>query len=36
MNGAIVRWGEKTGVPTPLNRAVWGLVKGIEHSWRES
>ncbi len=33
MNGAIVRWGEKTGVPTPLNRAVWRLIKGLEHSW---
>jgi 2-dehydropantoate 2-reductase len=33
MNGAIVHWGEKTGVPTPLNRAVWQLIKGLEHSW---
>ncbi len=33
MNGAIVHWGEKTGVPTPLNKAVWALVKGLEHSW---
>ncbi|HET7185761.1 MAG TPA: ketopantoate reductase family protein [Terriglobales bacterium] len=33
MNGAIVKWGEKTGVPTPLNRAVWQLIKGLEHSW---
>ena len=33
MNGAIVQWGEKLGVPTPLNRAVWALVKGLEHSW---
>ncbi|HYX69528.1 MAG TPA: 2-dehydropantoate 2-reductase [Terriglobales bacterium] len=33
MNGAIVRWGEKLGVPTPLNRAVWQLVKGLEHSF---
>lgn len=35
MNGAIVRWGEKTGVSTPLNKAVWRLVKGLEHSWSE-
>jgi 2-dehydropantoate 2-reductase len=35
MNGAIVEWGKKTGVPTPLNRAVWELVKGLEHSWSE-
>ena len=33
MNGAIVEWGKKTGVPTPLNHAVWALVKGMEHSW---
>jgi 2-dehydropantoate 2-reductase len=35
MNGAIVAWGEKTGVPTPLNRAMWSLIKGLEHSWTE-
>jgi 2-dehydropantoate 2-reductase len=35
MNGAIVHWGEKTGVPTPLNRAMWALIKGLEHSWSE-
>jgi 2-dehydropantoate 2-reductase len=33
MNGAIVHWGEKTGVPTPLNKAIWMLVKGRERSW---
>jgi len=33
MNGAICEWGEKVGVPTPLNRAVWQLIKGLEHSW---
>jgi len=33
MNGAIVRRGEKAGVPTPLNRVMWALVKGLEHSW---
>ena len=35
MNGAIVQWGEKLGVPTPLNRAVWSLVKGLEDSWKQ-
>ncbi len=35
MNGAIAEWGEKIGVPTPLNRALWQLVKGLEHSWRD-
>lgn len=34
MNGAIVQWGEKLRVPTPLNKAVWALVKGLEHSWK--
>jgi 2-dehydropantoate 2-reductase len=33
MNGAIVRMGEQAGVPTPLNRAMWALVKGLEQSW---
>ncbi len=33
MNGAIVAWGEKAGIPTPLNKALWALVKGLEHSW---
>jgi 2-dehydropantoate 2-reductase len=35
MNGAIVQWGEKTGIPTPLNRAIWQLVKGLEHGWSD-
>ena len=35
MNGAIVQWGEKVGVPTPLNKALWGLIKGLEHSWTD-
>ena len=35
MNGAIVQWGEKSGVPTPLNRAIWALIKGLEHGWSD-
>jgi 2-dehydropantoate 2-reductase len=35
MNGAIVQQGEKAGVPTPLNRALWELIKGLEHSWKD-
>jgi 2-dehydropantoate 2-reductase len=35
MNGAIVKWGEKTGVPTPLNKAAWELVKGLERGWSD-
>ena len=33
VNGAIADWGEKLGVPVPLNRALWQLVRGLEHSW---
>ena len=35
MNGAIVQWGEKVGVPTPLNKALWHLIKGLEHAWKD-
>jgi 2-dehydropantoate 2-reductase len=35
MNGAIVQQGEKIGVPTPLNKALWELIKGLEHSWKD-
>jgi len=35
MNGAIVKWGEQTGVPTPLNRVLWELIKGLEHAWTD-
>jgi len=33
LNGGIVRFGEEHGVATPLNRAIWALVKGLERSW---
>src|SRR4029077_4851211 len=33
LNGGIVRFGEEHGIPTPLNRAIWSLVKGLEQSW---
>src|SRR2546427_2261055 len=35
MNGAIVKSGEQTGIATPLNKAVWELIKGLEHSWSD-
>jgi 2-dehydropantoate 2-reductase len=35
MNGAIAQAGEKHGVPTPLNKALWELIKGLEHSWKD-
>jgi 2-dehydropantoate 2-reductase len=33
LNGGIVRFGDEHEVPTPLNRAIWALVKGLEGSW---
>ena len=33
LNGGIVRFGREHGVPTPLNAAIWSLVKGLEESW---
>src|SRR5207245_9966140 len=35
MHGAIVQWGEKAGVLTPLNKASWELIKRLEHSWKD-
>jgi 2-dehydropantoate 2-reductase len=35
INGAIADCGEHLGVPVPLNRAMWQLVKGLEHSWTD-
>jgi 2-dehydropantoate 2-reductase len=36
LNGGIVRFGREHGVPTPLNEAIWALVKGVEGSWTQS
>jgi 2-dehydropantoate 2-reductase len=33
LNGGIVRFGDEHGVPTPQNRAIWALVRGLEQSW---
>jgi 2-dehydropantoate 2-reductase len=33
LNGGIVRFGDEHGVPTPQNRAIWSLVRGLERSW---
>ena len=35
LNGGIVRFGGEHGVPTPLNAAIWALVKGVEQSWQQ-
>jgi len=34
VNGAIVREGDRLGIPTPLNRAMMGLIHGLERSWQ--
>ena len=34
LNGGIVRFGGKHGVPTPLNEAVTALIKGMERAWQ--
>jgi 2-dehydropantoate 2-reductase len=34
LNGGIVRFGREHEVPTPLNQAIWALVKGVEDSWQ--
>lgn len=34
LNGGIVRFGDEHGIDTPLNRAAWSLVKGLEASWK--
>ncbi len=33
LNGGIVRSGEEYDVPTPLHRAIWALMRGLEESW---
>jgi 2-dehydropantoate 2-reductase len=35
LNGGIVRFGRDYGVTTPLNEAIWALVKGVEQSWQQ-
>ena len=35
LNGGIVRFGREQGVATPLNEAIWALVKGVEQSWQQ-
>ena len=32
VNGAVVRWGQRMNVPTPVNAALVGCIKGIERA----
>jgi 2-dehydropantoate 2-reductase len=34
LNGAVVEFGRRYGVPTPGHEIVWALVKGTEASWK--
>ena len=33
LNGGIAKIGNEIGIPCPLNEAVAGMIKGLEHSW---
>lgn len=33
INGGIVQFGRQTGIPTPLNEAIYALITGLEFSW---
>ncbi|KMZ11320.1 2-dehydropantoate 2-reductase [Candidatus Burkholderia humilis] len=35
INGAVVRWGERLGVPTPVNATLVACIKGIERAMKE-
>jgi 2-dehydropantoate 2-reductase len=35
LNGGIVAFGERLGVPTPLNETIAALIRGIEASWTQ-
>jgi 2-dehydropantoate 2-reductase len=32
INGAVVRWGQRLGVPTPVNATLVACIKGIERA----
>lgn len=32
INGSVVRWGQRHGVPTPVNATLVACIKGIEHA----
>ncbi len=32
INGAVVRWGQRCGVPTPVNQTLVAGIKGVEHA----
>ena len=32
INGSVVRWGQRLGVPTPVNATLVACIKGIERA----
>jgi 2-dehydropantoate 2-reductase len=36
LNGGIAEFGAQVGVPTPLNRAIYALIDGLEKSWTQA
>lgn len=34
-NGAIVRFGKKNGIPTPINKTLWATIKGLEKNFKD-
>jgi 2-dehydropantoate 2-reductase len=36
VNGSVVRWGAKVGVPTPVNQALVACIKGVERALSKS
>ena len=35
LNGGVCRFGDDVGVATPMNRAIWALIQGLERSWEQ-
>jgi 2-dehydropantoate 2-reductase len=35
LNGGIVGFGKRLGVPTPTHESIWALIKGVEASWQQ-
>ncbi|MEX2123514.1 MAG: ketopantoate reductase family protein [Woeseia sp.] len=35
LTGAIVREAQRLGIPAPLHETLFGIVKGLEHSWQD-
>jgi 2-dehydropantoate 2-reductase len=35
LNGGIVEYGRRHGIPAPMHEAIWALVKGVEAAWAQ-